>query len=92
MGPRPEVPRYVSLDDEVQQDVLRVRPGLTDPASIAFRNESELLKKAADPERYYREKILPRKLALSHSYLQRRTPRKDLEVIATTLRKAVFRA
>jgi len=92
VGPRPEVPCYVRLDDELQREVLSVRPGLTDPASIVFRNESELLSKADDPERYYREKILPRKLALSRAYLRRRNPRTDMGLIAKTLQKAVFRA
>jgi len=91
VGPRPEVPRYVRLDDRVQREVLSVRPGLTDPASIVFRNESELLRQVDDPERYYREKILPRKLALSRAYLQRRTAGADVRIIAKTLQKAVFR-
>ncbi len=91
VGPRPEVPKFVSLQDALQLEVLSVRPGLTDPASIVFRNESSLLEKALDPERYYREKILPRKLALSRSYINHRSPRRDVGVIAKTLQKAVFR-
>ncbi len=91
VGPRPEVPKFVSLQDALQLEVLSVRPGLTDPASIVFRNESSLLEKALDPERYYREKILPRKLALSRSYINQRSPRRDVGVIAKTLQKAVFR-
>jgi len=91
VGPRPEVPKFVSLHDALQIEVLSVRPGLTDPASIVFRNESLLLEKALDPERYYREKILPRKLALSRSYINHRSPRSDVGIIAKTLQKAVFR-
>lgn len=92
VGPRPEVPRFVRLDDELQRAVLVARPGLTDPASIIFRNEGALLAAAADPELYYRERILPRKLRISRAYLDSRSSRSDVGVIQKTLRKAVFRA
>ena len=64
VGPRPEVPRYVAHYPAALRDVvLSVRPGITDPASLRFRNESEQLAAAADPEREYIEVILPAKLA-----------------------------
>ena len=69
VGPRPEVPRYVALyPPELRARVLSVRPGITDLASIAFRDESELLARAADPEREYLQVVMPRKLALAASY------------------------
>jgi lipopolysaccharide/colanic/teichoic acid biosynthesis glycosyltransferase len=92
VGPRPEVPKYVSMDDELHRAVLVARPGLTDPASIVFRNESQILAAASDPDRYYRERILPRKLKISRAYLDTRSSRSDVGVIGKTLRKAVFRA
>lgn len=91
VGPRPEVPEYVSLYDEIQRAVLLVPPGITDPASIAFRDEGELLARAPDPERLYVEQILPRKLAINASYLESRTNWSDVGVILETLRKAVLR-
>lgn len=93
VGPRPEVPEYVRLWDEIQRAaILAVAPGITDPASIAFRNESEMLAGAADPEREYVEHILPRKLRMNARYLKRRTAATDMGVIAETVRKAVFKA
>src|SRR4051794_25699702 len=63
VGPRPEVPRYVAIyPPQLRDKVLSVRPGITDIASLQFRNESELLAKASDPEREYREVVLPAKL------------------------------
>lgn len=93
VGPRPEVPEYVKLWDEVQRvSVLASAPGITDPASIVFRNESERLAQAKNPEREYVEHILPRKLRMNARYLERRTVVSDFGVIAETVRKAVFRA
>ncbi|MEW6269260.1 MAG: oligosaccharide flippase family protein [Thermodesulfobacteriota bacterium] len=86
VGPRPEVPRYLAQLSAEQPEVLAVRPGITDPASIAFRDEEELLAAAGDPERAYREDILPRKLELSAHYLARRSVWTDLGVVARTVR------
>ena len=55
VGPRPEVPEFVDMNNPVWRSVLQVRPGITDPASIAFRNEEEILAKAADPIAFYEE-------------------------------------
>lgn len=90
VGPRPEVPRYVSLyPAEVRHVVLSVRPGITDPASLRFRHESELLARSPDPERDYIEKILPQKLAAYLDYVRDRSFAGDLHLIFATLR-AVF--
>ncbi len=86
VGPRPEVPRYVALYPAALRDiVLSVRPGITDPASVAFRDESERLAAATDPERAYVEEILPLKLRLSADYIQGRTLRSDLALILRTV-------
>jgi lipopolysaccharide/colanic/teichoic acid biosynthesis glycosyltransferase len=93
VGPRPEVPEYVRLWDEIQRAVvLAVAPGITDPASIAFRDENEMIAGADDPERTYVEEILPRKLQMSAQYLGKRTVASDLRVIAETVRTAVLRS
>jgi len=91
VGPRPEVPRYVALYSQQQRRVLEVRPGITDPASIAFRDESETMAGHPDPERLYVETILPEKLRLNLAYLERRTVLTDLALILTTLRAVLGR-
>jgi lipopolysaccharide/colanic/teichoic acid biosynthesis glycosyltransferase len=92
VGPRPELPRYVALYPPALRDkVLSVRPGITDLASLEYRDESERLARASDPEREYREVVLPAKLRLAAEYLDRATMASDLRVIARTL-KAVFLA
>ena len=91
VGPRPEVPRYVALyPPEVRAKVLSVRPGITDPASIAYRDEAVLLARAADPEREYVEVIMPAKLRFAHHYVDSMSLSTDLGLIAATL-KALLR-
>lgn len=86
VGPRPEVPRYVALYPDALRDlVLSVRPGITDPASIRFRNENEILGQSTDPERTYREVILPEKLRIQAEYVRTRTFSGDLKIIGQTL-------
>jgi len=86
VGPRPEVPRYVALYPEAQRRiVLSVRPGITDPASLQFRHESELLARAADPEREYVEVLMPQKLRLACAYVETASLAQDLRIIARTL-------
>lgn len=88
VGPRPEVPRYVALYTPEQRElVLSVRPGITDPASLQFRNESEILACAADPEREYVEVILPIKLQIAGDYVRRASLRTDIGLIFATLRR-----
>lgn len=84
VGPRPEVPRYVALYDLKHRRVLSVRPGITDWASIKYRNENELLAAASDPERVYIERILPDKLRINLEYIDRRSFGTDLEIIWKT--------
>jgi lipopolysaccharide/colanic/teichoic acid biosynthesis glycosyltransferase len=68
VGPRPEVEKYTRLYSDNQRNVLNVRPGITDPASIFYRNENELLAKSSDPENTYISEILPHKIELSKKY------------------------
>jgi lipopolysaccharide/colanic/teichoic acid biosynthesis glycosyltransferase len=84
VGPRPEVPRYLECYGPDDWEVLAVRPGITDPASIHFRDEEEVLARFADPERAYRDVILPLKLALSRDYLRCQSLAGDLEIIWRT--------
>lgn len=86
VGPRPEVPRYVAVyPAELKAKVLSVRPGITDPASLQFRDESSLLARAADPEREYREVVLPAKLQLAADYVEQASFLGDLRLIGRTL-------
>ena len=86
VGPRPEVPRYVAHYDERQRRVLQVRPGITDPASVAFKDENAMLVASADPEATYLTELMPAKLEMNLVYLERRTLWTDLVVILRTLR------
>ncbi|MBX3744343.1 MAG: sugar transferase [Verrucomicrobiae bacterium] len=85
VGPRPEVPRYVALYDEGQREVLRLRPGITDVASLAFRHEEELLAGADDVEGFYVRECLPRKIALNLEYQAMATWWTDAGVVLRTL-------
>lgn len=89
VGPRPEVRRYVDLYTEEQRRVLNVRPGITDPASIKYRNENELLEGAEDPERYYIEVIMPDKLRLNIAYATSQSLLGDLRLICETFKAIV---
>lgn len=85
VGPRPEVPKYVGLYTPYQRQVLLVRPGITDYASIAYRNENDLLEGAQDPERLYIEEIMPAKIELNMKYLHEISPLADLRLIFSTV-------
>lgn len=87
IGPRPEVPRYVALyPDAMKAKVLSVRPGITDPVSLEFADEAELLARAADPEREYVEVVMPAKLRAAAAYAEHATLWTDLVVLGRTLR------
>ena len=87
VGPRPEVRKYVNLYSEQQLNVLSVRPGITDTASLKYFDESELLKKSTDPEKTYIEEIMPTKLNLNLEYIANHTTTKDVEIIFLTVAK-----
>ncbi len=88
VGPRPELPHYVSAYSPKQKVVLSARPGITDPASLAYRYEEELLAEQSDPEQFYRTKILPDKLARNAAYLQKVTLKTDIVIILRTVSSA----
>lgn len=85
VGPRPEVEEYVRLYTPYQRQVLLVRPGITDYASIAYRNESDLLAGAQDPRRMYIEEIMPAKIELNMKYLREISPLADIRLILKTV-------
>lgn len=84
VGPRPEVRHYVDYWTSEQMHVLDVRPGITDPASIKFRNENELMEKAEDPEKYYIEVIMQEKIKLYLEYVEKHNFFYDLGLIFKT--------
>lgn len=84
VGPRPEVRKYVDLYTPEQMHVLDVRPGITDLASIRYRNENELLAKASDPEQYYRDVIMQDKLNINLEYVHNHSFWGDIKLIFKT--------
>jgi lipopolysaccharide/colanic/teichoic acid biosynthesis glycosyltransferase len=89
VGPRPEVPKYVAYYTAEQRRVLDVLPGITDPASIKFRNESELLEDTANPENVYINEIMPQKLELNMQYLGKDNLGFALLIILKTLQQVI---
>ena len=90
VGPRPEVATYVDMFPEQFRELLKVRPGITDPASLVFRDEEAVLAGADDPDQAYREVVLPKKLALAAEYVAQRTVWTDLRIVARTI-KAILK-
>ncbi len=85
VGPRPEVPKYVEMYRDAYAELLKVRPGITDLASLKYRNESELLGQYDDPEKAYVGEILPDKIELGRRYLRERNMLMDIAIILRTL-------
>lgn len=85
VGPRPEVKKYTDLYSEAQKNVLSIRPGITDPASLKYIDESEVLAKQDDPEEYYIQVLMPQKLNINLEYLKDRTFFSDIGVILKTI-------
>ena len=86
VGPRPEVPKYVLLYNEEQQNVLSIKPGITDFASIEYVRENELLSASLDPEKTYVEEIMPAKLELNLKYLREQSFLTDMKIILQTIK------
>lgn len=84
VGPRPEVKKWVDAYPQQWAIILSVKPGITDNASIFFRNEEELLSNSTNPETLYREIILPHKLRIYNDYINNRTLLGDLKIIFKT--------
>jgi lipopolysaccharide/colanic/teichoic acid biosynthesis glycosyltransferase len=90
VGPRPEVPEYVQLDAPIWQAVLQVRPGVTDLATLLYRDEEKLLGAAPDANAFYRDTVLPAKLILNLGYLRSRSFRRDVRLIYLSVRYSLF--
>jgi lipopolysaccharide/colanic/teichoic acid biosynthesis glycosyltransferase len=89
VGPRPEVPKYVEMYTQEQKQVLSVRPGLTDFASLDYINENELLAIAENPEEEYVKVVMPAKLDLNLKYIAQQSVFTDLKIIFKTLGKII---
>ena len=87
VGPRPEVRKYVDLYSEEQRKVFQVRPGITDLASIKYRNENELLSQVDDPDTYYIDVTMPDKLTINLEYIRHQSFMGDIKIIFNTLFK-----
>lgn len=85
VGPRPELRRYVDAFQREYEQILIVRPGMTDLASLRFIDEARLLAQATDPERVYKELVLPEKIALAKQYVRNCSLRLDIRLMARTL-------
>jgi lipopolysaccharide/colanic/teichoic acid biosynthesis glycosyltransferase len=90
VGPRPEVPRYVEAFRHEYQEILTMRPGLTDLASLKYRDESELLGQSDHPEEEYLRCVLPDKIRLGKEYIRRSSLLFDFSLIVRTLLKVIF--
>jgi lipopolysaccharide/colanic/teichoic acid biosynthesis glycosyltransferase len=92
VGPRPEVPRYVALyPKRTREIVLSVRPGITDLASVKYRDENTLLERSTDPEKTYVDEVMPAKLGYCERYVRERTFAGDLRIIALSFLAAFTR-
>ena len=89
VGPRPEVEKYILLYNDEQKKIFRVKPGITDYASIAYFNENKLLGESNDPEKTYVEKIMPDKLKLNLKYIEEQSLLVDIKVIFKTILKII---
>jgi lipopolysaccharide/colanic/teichoic acid biosynthesis glycosyltransferase len=92
VGPRPEVERYVEMFRDDYREILKVRPGITDLAAIEYRHEEDVLARAADPEKEYREVVLPAKIVLYHRYIANQSLWMDLTILAKTMATVLVRA
>ncbi|GJQ23626.1 MAG: hypothetical protein HBSAPP01_14160 [Candidatus Brocadia sapporoensis] len=89
VGPRPEVPKYVEIFRDDYQDILKIKPGITDYATIEFRDEEGVLEKFEDPEDGYIREVLPIKIKLYKKYLEDSGFFTDVKLIVLTLTKIV---
>ena len=86
VGPRPEVRKYVDMYSDSDKDILKIRPGITDLASIKYRDESEILDKSDNPEKTYVEEIMPNKIELNKQYIENINLLNDIKIILQTLK------
>ncbi|RCW35382.1 sugar transferase [Marinilabilia salmonicolor] len=90
VGPRPEVRQWVNAYPERWERVLKVKPGITDNASVYFRNEEQLLEQSDDPHKTYRDVILPKKLSFYEDYVSGHSFFKDFKIIFLTIKAVLF--
>lgn len=92
VGPRPEVPRYVDRQDPIWRAILRHRPGITDVPTLVYRNEEEILASSSQPERFYRDVILPDKLALNLEYGRTASAWQNFRIVTLSVRYSFWPA
>jgi lipopolysaccharide/colanic/teichoic acid biosynthesis glycosyltransferase len=90
IGPRPEVPEYVQFQAPMWQAILEARPGITDLATLLYRDEEKILGACPNADTFYRESVLPAKLFWNLAYLRSRSFRQDLKLIFLTIRFSLF--
>lgn len=86
VGPRPEVPEFVDIEDPLWKDILSHRPGITDPVTLRLRNEEQLLAQVVDKERYYREVVQPYKKRGYANFVNNKSWKTDIRIIGRTLK------
>jgi lipopolysaccharide/colanic/teichoic acid biosynthesis glycosyltransferase len=91
VGPRPEIPEYVEQFKARYERILAIRPGITDLASIRFRNEEELLAASREPLREYVERVLPLKLDLADEYIRTASFSSDLSILLRTAKVMIWK-
>ena len=89
VGPRPEVPRYVKLYTQEQRKVLKIKPGITDLASLRYKDENDLLGDKQDPEAFYINTVMPDKLSLNLEYMKKNNVIFDIYIIIKTIVKCI---
>jgi lipopolysaccharide/colanic/teichoic acid biosynthesis glycosyltransferase len=89
VGPRPEVAKYVNLYSDSQKNVLQVKPGITDYASLEYFEENEILARSENPEKTYIEEIMPAKIQINMKYIPKANVKEDVKIIFLTLKRIV---
>lgn len=89
VGPRPEVPKYIAMYNKNQRSILKVRPGITDIASIEYRDENSILAQSKNPEKAYINEIMPRKIELNFKYIENMSVIYDIKLIIETIFKVI---
>ncbi|ABG83056.1 sugar transferase [Clostridium perfringens] len=89
VGPRPEVKKYVKFYEEEYDEILKIKPGITDLASIEYIDENTIISKYSDPEKVYIEEVLPKKLMLNKRYIEEMSIKNDILLILKTIKKII---
>ncbi|PVE17126.1 glycosyl transferase [Clostridium perfringens] len=89
VGPRPEVKKYVKFYEEEYDEILKIKPGITDLASIEYIDENTIISKYSDPEKVYIEEVLPKKLMLNKRYIEEMSIKNDIILILKTIKKII---